>query len=336
MLPSLKKIRFLLAASALAFAAVTSARAQAEIKIGMIGLDTSHVPAFTGMLNDATNKKHIPGARVVVAFPGGSPDIESSWSRVKGYTEEIKTKYGVEIVGSVAELLTKCDAIMIESVDGRAHLPFAREVFGKGKPVFIDKPFGGNLREVLEIAALAEKTGTPVFSSSSLRYGPGLQELKANANVGRMLGAISYGPCALEPHHTDLYWYGVHATEALYTVMGTGCEKVSRVTTPDTDVVTGVWADGRTGVVYGFRNKKAAYRVTVFGETGVRDGKEGYDYAFLMKEILTFFQTRKAPVALSETVELMAFMEAADESKRRGGLPVSVKDVIAANAPGKR
>lgn len=325
----------LLGLTACALLLAGAARAQTEIRIGLIGLDTSHVPAFTGMLNDPSNKKHLPGARVVVAFPGGSPDVESSWSRVKGYTEEIKTKYGVRIVDSVAEVVANCDAIMIESVDGRAHLPFAREVFGQGKPVFIDKPLGGNLREVLAIAALAEKTNTPLFSSSSLRYGPGLQELKS-ADLGRRLGAISYGPCALEPHHTDLYWYGVHATEALYTIMGPGCEKVSRVTTPDTDVVTGVWSDGRTGVVYGVRNSKAAYRVTAFGTTAVRDGKEGYDYAYLMKEILTFFQTGKSPVPLAETVELMAFMEAADESKRAGGAPASLHDVIAKNSPGQR
>ncbi|MBI5769708.1 MAG: Gfo/Idh/MocA family oxidoreductase [Verrucomicrobia bacterium] len=327
----MKKPSLLLAAFAVLLG-MTARAADDVLRIGMIGLDTSHVPAFTGMLNDTAHKKHLAGARVVVAFPGGSPDIESSWNRVKGYTEEIKTKWGVRIVDSVAEVVANCDAIMIESVDGRAHLPFAKEVFGKGKPVYIDKPLGGNLREVLAIAALAEKTNTPLFSSSSLRYGPGLIELK-EARIGRMLGAISYGPCALEPHHTDLYWYGVHATESLYTVMGTGCEKVSRVTTADTDVVTGVWKDGRTGVVYGVRNGKAAYRVTAFGTTAVRDSKEGYDYAYLMKEILAFFKTRKAPVPLAETVELMAYMEAADESKRAGGALVSIADVIAKNSP---
>jgi len=124
MQPQPKKFSPGLAACALLLA--VSARAQSELKIGMIGLDTSHVPAFAGMLNDPANKKHLPGARVVVAFPGGSPDIESSWNRVKGYTEEIKTKWGVRIVDSVAEVVANCDAIMIESVDGRAHLPFAR------------------------------------------------------------------------------------------------------------------------------------------------------------------------------------------------------------------
>jgi predicted dehydrogenase len=284
------------------------------------------------MFNDPADKNHLTGARVVVAFPGGSPDVETSWSRVKGYTETLKAKYGVRIVDSVAEVVANCDAILIESVDGRAHLPFAKEVFGKGKPVYIDKPLGGNLREVLEIAALAEKTNTPLFSASSLRYSPGVAELK-KPNVGRMLGAISYGPCSLEPHHTDLYWYGVHATEALYTVMGPGCETVSRVSTPDTDVVTGVWKDGRTGVVYGYRNSKSLYRVTVFGTTSVRDSKDGHDYAPLVKDILEFFHTRKSPVPLAETVEIMAYMEAADESKRAGGAPVSLKDVIAKNSP---
>jgi predicted dehydrogenase len=322
-----------LAALCAAFALMSTTRgADAELKIGFIGLDTSHAVAFASIFHDEKNPGHVPGARVVCAFPGGSPDIEASWSRVKGYTADLRDKYGVAIVDSVAEVVRRSDAIMILSVDGRAHLPIAREVFPAGKPVFIDKPLGGNLREVLAIAKLAEETHCPLFSASSLRYSPGVQKLKTT-NLGKMLGAISYGPAATEPHHTDLYWYGIHATEALYTVMGTGCEMVSRVHTAGTDVVTGTWADGRTGVVYGFRDGKSVYRVTVFGTGGVRDQEDGHDYAPMLKVTLEFFRTRQAPVALTETIELMAFMEAADESKRAGGTPVTLKDVIAKNRP---
>jgi predicted dehydrogenase len=309
---------------------VALVRAQPEIKIGFLSLDTSHAPAFAAIFNDAKHKAHIPGARVVCAFPGGSPDLEASWSRVKGYTADVRDKYGVAIVDTVAEVVAQSDAIIMLSVDGRAHLPLARQVFSSGKPVFIDKPLGANLREVLAIARLAEETKTPLFSASSLRYSPGVQKLRT-ADIGKMLGAISYGPAALEPHHTDLYWYGIHASEALYTVMGTGCETVTRVHTAATDVVTGVWADGRTGVVYGFRDGKGVYRVTVFGTTAVRDQEDGHDYAPMLKEVLAFFRTRQAPVPIAETIELMAFMEAADESKRQGGGPVSLKDVIAKN-----
>jgi predicted dehydrogenase len=323
-------MKFSLRLLACLVAPVALLRAQPEIKIGFLSLDTSHAPAFASLFNDPANKAHVAGARVVCAFPGGSPDLEASWSRVKGYTAEVRDKYGVAIVDTVAEVVARSDAIIILSVDGRAHLPLARAVFSSGKPVFIDKPLGANLREVLAIARLAEETKTPLFSASSLRYSPGVQKLRTT-NIGKMLGAISYGPAALEPHHTDLYWYGIHATEALYTVMGTGCATVSRVHTAATDVATGVWSDGRTGVVYGYRDGKGLYRVTVFGTTAVRDQEDGHDYAPMLKEVVEFFRTRQAPVPIAETIELMAFMEAADESKRSGGAPVSLKDVIAKN-----
>ncbi len=330
-LPMKRFICLLLVSLALS-AAARAQPAVPVLKIGLIGLDTSHATAFTNLFHDPANKAHVPGARVVCALPGGSPDIDQSWSRVKGYTAELRDKHQVAIVETVAEVVARSDAIMILSVDGRAHLPLARQAFGAGKPVFIDKPLAGNLREVQEIVRLAQQTNTPIFSASSLRYSPGVQKLK-QVDVGRRLGAISYGPAALEPHHPDLYWYGIHATEALFTVMGPGCVSISRVHTASTDVVTGVWQDGRTGVVYGFRDGKAQYRVTVFGTTGVKDQEEGTGYGPMLREVLTFFRTGVAPVPIAETVEIMAFMDAADESKRRGGAPVKMADVMAANQP---
>ncbi|MCX8108863.1 MAG: Gfo/Idh/MocA family oxidoreductase, partial [Verrucomicrobiae bacterium] len=286
-----------------------------EIRIGMIGLDTSHVVAFTRLLHDTNAPGHVPGARVVVAYPGGSPDIEASWSRVQGYTRELSEKYGVQIVDSIPALCAQVDAVMLESVDGRPHLEQVKLVFAAGKPVFIDKPIAGSLRDAIEIFRLSRKSGVPCFSSSSLRYYPGLIELK-NADVGQIKGAVSTGPCHLEPHHPDLFWYGIHAVEALYAVLGTGCERVVRTSTPDTDVVTGVWKDGRVGTVIGIRNAAAPYRVTLFGTKAVIDQKPGGDYGPLVREIVRFFQTGNPPVPANETIELFAFMEAADESKR--------------------
>ena len=316
----------------LAAAISTLAASAAELRIGLIGLDTSHVTAFTKLLNDTDDPKHVPGGRVVAAFKGGSPDIESSWSRVEGYTKELREKWGVEIVDSIPALCAKVDAIMVESVDGRPHLEQVRPVFAAGKPVFIDKPVAGSLRDALEIFRLAKEANVPCFSSSSLRYYPGLVELKG-ADFGELKGAISTGPCALEPHHPDLFWYGVHPTEALFTIMGTGCERVTRTSTPDTDVVTGVWSGGRVGTLIGIRNGAAPYRVTAFGTKAVLDQKPGGDYRPLIVEVIKFFQTGVAPVSAAETLELFAFMEAADESKRRGGAPVSVAEVLQRHQP---
>ena len=299
-----------------------------DLKLGIIGLDTSHCTAFTQCLNDVAAKNHVAGAKVVAAVKTFSPDIESSASRVEQYTAELRDKWGVEIVGSIAELLPKVDAVLIESVDGRPHLEQARPVIAAKKPLFIDKPIGGTLRDVLEIFRLAKDAGTPVFSSSVYRFYPSMVELK-KAPIGDLRSAISYGPAHLEPHHPDFFWYGVHPTEALFTVLGQGCESVVRATSPDTDTVVGTWSGGRTGILHGLRTKALPHKVTVFGSLKFAEQKDApHDYAPLVAEIVKFFQTKQAPVAAEETIEMFAFMEAADESKRRGGQPVKLSEVL--------
>ncbi len=302
--------------------------AAAELRIGIIGLDTSHVTAFTALINDPKNKDHVRGGKVVAAFKGGSPDIESSASRVDGYTTQLQEKWGVKIVPTIEELCQQVDAVLLESVDGRPHLEQARPVIKARKPMFIDKPLAGSLRDAIEIYRLAKEANVPVFSSSSYRFYDSMIEVK-KADVGEVRSAISYGPSHLEPHHPDLYWYGVHPTEALYTIMGIGCETVSRASTPDTDVVTGTWKGGRVGTLYGLRTKATPHKVIVFGSKAVAEQKGSGNYAPLVREILKFFETGIAPVTPEETIELFAFMEAADESKRQGGKPVKISDVLA-------
>lgn len=307
-----------------------SARA-ADLRVGLIGLDTSHVIAFTKSLNDPKSKDHIAGARVVAVFKGGSPDVASSATRVDGYTADLLKYPGVKLYATVAELVQNVDAVMIESVDGRPHLQYARDVLPSGKPTFIDKPVAGTLRDAIAIYRLAKQYNTPVFSASSLRFNA-LAALQG-AKFGELRGATTYGPCELEPHHPDLFWYGIHATETLYTVMGRGCQTVVRTHTPNVDVVTGVWSDGRVGTVRGNRATKSGYGITVFGSAGIVTPELKTGYGVMLQAIVTFFQTRVAPVAAEDTIEIMAFMEAADESKRRGGAPVSLAEVMQANQP---
>lgn len=302
----------------------------AEIRVGMVGIDTSHAPAFTKLMNDSTAKGHTPGTRVVAAVRGGSRDIPSSWDRVEGYVKELTQTYGVEFVPTVEELCKKVDAVMIESVDGRPHLDQARPVFAAGKRLFIDKPLAGSLKDAIEIYRLGKKHNVGWFTSSSYRYYLSMAELK-RATIGSIRSAISYGPAHKEPHHPDFYWYGIHPAEGLYTVLGMGCQSVTRVATEDTDVVSGTWTDGRTGVLIGLRTGSTPHKVTLFGTKGVAEQKGSGDYAPLVAEIVRFFQTGVVPIPPEETIELMAFMEAADESKRQGGKPVKIEEVLRAN-----
>ncbi|PAW84449.1 MAG: dehydrogenase [Pedosphaera sp. Tous-C6FEB] len=316
-------MKSILAAVAL-LAALAQTLAAADLRIGMIGLDTSHVPAFTDILNNPQNKAHVPGAKVVAAFKGGSPDIASSRDRVEGFTKTLVEKYGVKIYDSIEEMVKHVDAVFIESVDGRPHLAQAIPVIKARKPLFIDKPMAGSLKDVLEIFRLAKEARVPVWSSSSLRYSKAAQAVRGGS-VGKVNYAEAASPASLEPSHPDLFWYGVHGCESLFTVMGTGCETVKRGTTADGKIeVTGKWKGGRTGI---FREAK--------GYTGVAKGDKGeaaigaYDgYAPLVAEAIKAFQTGVVPVSPEETIELFAFMEAADESKRRGGAEVSLAEVL--------
>ena len=300
----------------------------AELRIGIVGLDTSHVVAFTRLLNDSSSPDHVSGGRVVAAYKGGSPDITASASRVEGFTAELRDRWRVEIVPDVATLARKVDAVLVESVDGRVHLEQVKPVLEARKRVFVDKPLAASYEDARAIARLASDKGVAWFSSSSLRFYPSVAALKGDPKVGEILGASTHGPSPLEPHHPDFFWYGVHGVEVLFTLMGPGCEAVTRVAAPDSDVVVGRWKGGRLGVFRGIRAGKADYGATVFGRAGIRtvDPATG-SYKYLLEEIVKFFKTGVPPVAPEETLELIAFMQAADLSKTRGGQEVRLSEI---------
>ncbi len=305
----------------LAFTAV--ALTAADIRIGIIGTDTSHVPAFTKVLNDASDPSHIAGARVVAAYKGGSQDIPSSANRVDKYADEIHTKYGVEIVSDVATLLGKVDAVLIESVDARPHLQYAKAVIAAGKPVFIDKPLAPTLEDAREIARLAKAANVKWFSASSLRWSDMAKSMKFPDTTG----AVTWGPGPQEEHHyLDLSWYAIHPIEVLYTIMGPGCEEVTRVSGKDSDEITCRWKDGRVGTVRTLR-PYGDYGAVVFRPKQVMQSPEKpkFSYVPLVQDIVKFFQTGQVPVSNDETLEIFAFMDAAQKSKESGGKPVRLR-----------
>ena len=297
-----------------------------ELKVGMIGLDTSHSIAFTKVLNDAAAADEVANCKVTIAYPYGSRKIESSYSRIPGYTEQMK-EMGVEIAESIDEVLAEVDVVLLETNDGNPHLEQAMAVIDAGKPLFIDKPVAGSLADAIAIYQYAEKNQVPVFTSSSLRYSKGAVEIR-NGSIGKVHGAETFSPAHLEPSHPDLFWYGIHGVEALFTVMGAGCESVVRVSTEDTEFVTGTWNGGRVGAFRGIRGYKGGYGGTAYGEKGIAEVGPYQGYRPLVVDIVAFFKTGKSPVEAKESLEIYAFMEAADESKRQGGVPVSIAEVM--------
>ncbi len=294
-------------------------------RVGIIGLDTSHSVEFTKELNSAGMSSEFEGYKVVAAYPKGSPDIESSVKRIPGYIEEVK-KMGVEIVDSINAMLEKVDVVLLETNDGRPHLEQALPVLIAGKSMFIDKPIAASLTDAIAIFEAAKHYKVPVFSSSSLRFMSSAQTV-ASGKIGKVLGADAYSPAAIEKGHPDFFWYGIHGVELLYTVMGTGCKELIRIHNESTDVAVGSWNDGRIGTFRGTRTGEHLYGGTAFGEKGnaVLGPFEGYKS--LLIEIIQFFQTGKPPVKTEDTLEIYAFMEAAEESKRRKGASVQMDEI---------
>jgi len=308
-------------------AAPAAEPAENVLRVGIIGLDTSHVIAFTNLINDPKAEGVFAEVDVVAGFPGGVDDNPASYERVGKFTEQLRER-GLAIYDSIEAMLPHVDAVLLESVDGRPHLEQARPVIAAGKPLFIDKPMAASLADVLEIFRLAEEAGVPCFSSSSLRFGSGVQAMRNDSPVGDIRGCDVYGPCSLEEHHPDLFWYGVHGVEMLFTVMGAGCKTVTCVETQGTHFVVGVWEDGRIGTFRGIRDGKSGYSATVFGAKAIAPGGSHEGYQPLVEQICRFFKTGVVPVPKEETIEMFAFMEAADESTRQGGRPVAIADVI--------
>lgn len=297
------------------------------IRAGMIGLDTSHVPAFAKLFNSPKAEGDLAGIRIVAGYPGGT-DIPASKDRVGKFTEQLR-EMGIEIVPTIPELLEKVDVVLLESVDGRIHLQEAIPVIKAGKPLWIDKPVAGSLADAVAIFELAQQHNVPVFSSSSLRFLPGIQSALKNDKIGDIVGAATWGSCSTSPGTPDMFFYGIHGIEPLFTLMGTGCDTVSRVQTKDTDIVTGVWKDGRVGTYRGIRKGSAGAGAIVYGSKSIVQTEKAGGYEDLCREIARFFKTGKSPVAAAETIEIFAFMEAADESKRRGGVAVPIAEVLA-------
>lgn len=301
--------------------------AQAEdgvLRLGMIGLDTSHVIAFTQIIN---NPKNNYGCRVVAGYRGGSPDMAASADRVEKFTSQLRDKFGVEIVETIEQLCKKVDGVLLESVDGRPHLKQVRPVIAAKKPVFIDKPVAASLADVIEIFRLAQEDNVPCWSSSSFRYGEGIVGIQNSKDVGKVKSCDVFGSSSWAEHHPDLYLYGIHPVTALFAVMGTGCQKVTRFRTDGVDMVIGIWKDGRIGTFRDLRGGKSSASVRIYGTKGMIEAKSS-GYKPLVDEIVRFFKTGKVPVSAEETIEIYAFMSAADVSKAQDGAPVSLGELI--------
>ncbi|WP_163969685.1 Gfo/Idh/MocA family oxidoreductase [Oceanobacillus halotolerans] len=290
------------------------------LKIGMIGLDTSHVEIFTSLLHNQSNQ--YKQAKVVLGCPSPSKQVALSRERVDQYTTSAKDTYHVKITESITELAEHTDAIMITAVDGQKHLELFKQVAAYQKPVFIDKPFATTLQEAYEIFAISEHYNTPIMSSSSLRYAESLQNelTRIEKSEQKPTGIYVNGPLPFIKEMPYYFWYGIHMIEMLVTVLGPHYQNVHVHGNDQNDVITTEWEDGRFGIIRGDRKWHGKFEAVLHYEENsihlpIYKDKTPY-YACLLKEIISFFITGKNPIPKEETLGIIKIIEDANQKRK--------------------
>jgi predicted dehydrogenase len=295
-----------------------------EIKVALIGLDTSHCVEFPRRMQAlppevCPPEQHVAGMRAMTClrFP-------SAFQSEKGQDERQKKleAWGVTVTTDFDKAVAGCDALMLEINDPALHLEYFTRCAGLGKPIFLDKPLADNIENGRKICALAKERDVRVFSTSALRLTPALREACAKLSAPRF--ATMYGPLGRAAAGSSIVWYGVHAFEMLEYVMGRapapGGARSVQVKGDAAGATALVSYDGaRRGVVelstdawiYG----GCLRDLNVAVPFGVDTGRL---YIDLLVQIAGFFRGGPAPVAVEDTLEVMALLDAADKAHQSG------------------
>lgn len=319
------------------------------VKVGILGLDNYQAIEYAAFFNNPKAEEDLSGLRVTAVYPVTSPDYPKSAEFTAMWLEQLRNQYKddpnvkpVEIVNSLDELLSRCDGVMIWTLDGRKHLEQAAAVIKAGKPFFIGRPVAAEPKDALAIYKLAADANVPFWSCSQHRYSPGFIGMRDHPEVGKVLGCDVYGGFAVKDvPEADLFARPLHSIETLYTILGPGCEKLSCASTPTAEVVTATWKDGRVATYRGIKEGAVKYSATVFGDKGVSTaGIYGHGipvkgvvptddkymgYGGLAIQLAKFFKTKMAPVSAAETLEIFAFLQAMEDSRAQNGATVPLK-----------
>ena len=291
------------------------------LKIGLIGLDTSHAPAFTGLLNDEKNKDHVPGGRVVAAFPGGSPDMDVSRSRVDGFTKTLREQYAVEMKDTPEAVAEAVDLVMILSVDGRVHREQFERTAKFKRPTFVDKPFAVTVDDAEAMLRIARAEKVPLMSCSSIRYSDNVVEALAGKRE-TVLGCDAHGPLSETPTQPGLFFYGVHTIDLIVSVLGHGCREVRATHYNACDVVTLAWPDGRIATARLMKEPHGHFGITLHRKTGAQfidaSAAKRAAYASMLEALLRSLPQGKSDVPEDEMLDTIKICAAANKSRETG------------------
>jgi len=291
------------------------------LKLGIVGLD-GHGPVFANVVNGPDPK--VEGARVVAAMPVPSAMIPDE--KLRENVEKTRA-LGIEILDDPKELASRVDGVLILHDDGSKHLELAKRFAPFGKPMFVDKPFETTAEKARALVDECRHYSTPVLSASSLRFSKELTEALVSDGGGAITSAMAYSPYSPKPTMPGWIYYAVHCVEPLFQILGKGCTQLSCLPGDLGPVAIGEWSGGRTGIAKATARPNWSYGFAIWREKAdqlaVVDTQ--YIYPALLAQVKAFIETGTSPVDPDQSVQVVAFMEAANESMANGGKPVALK-----------
>lgn len=268
-------------------------------KIGFIDyfLDEWHANNYPKWISENSEST---GRDFVVAYAWAEQDKEggldtASWCK----------KHEVEMLHSMEELVEKSDYIIVLSPDHPEHHEKLSELALKsGKPVYIDKTFSPDLRSGQRMFQLAEEHGTPLFTSSALRFTKELSSYVGSSEARNSLEYVAVtGPGQFQN-------YAIHQLEMIVSLMGIGAQQIKSLSSKNGRLLVLDYADGRRASM--LQIKDAPFQVSLQlnnGESVVISECTDF-FPRLIHAMLEFFETAIPPVHKEETLEIMSILEA--------------------------
>lgn len=290
------------------------------LRLGIVDFDSSHSIEFTRRFNHVgvDSDQYVDGARVVLGWPG---DSTMAPERIPGFTDEVQS-CGVELVDDPQAMIGRINGVLILSLCGSAHLERVRPFLEAGVPAYVDKPFACSVDDAMEMQRLSREYGTLLYHSSALAFSEEVQTLQSRiSHYGTLHGAVTYGPAKRAEGNPGLFHYGIHTVALLFALLGTGCESVATDYTPEAEVVTARWQDGRLATVRGVRTGSSSYGCLAFNNYGVIHLPVSTRYAYrnLCRSIVESFTTGEPAVPHERNLEEVQFVVASMRSEQNGG-----------------
>lgn len=300
-----------------------------SIRFGLLGTNTSHAGVFAGILNATTPAAPTAfhDVRVTGVYSSGKPGLSGPHPSA----DELSEQHHIErVVDDPRELIGAVDAVLVvdDFEGGTLHAELAQPFLTARVPTFIDKPMTLDIEEAVSLFDTAERQGTPLLSSSALRFARELRTLTdAPEHLGTLSSIISVGP-------GDWYNYGIHAVEAAQTVAGRGAEWVHQHPSAGRDVTVIGRRDGPRIVVETLRDASYLFHVVAYGANAMAQAQvidfEGF-YNAEMAAVVEMVRTGRAPVSRADTLEILAILAAGRRSAETG-TTVAVRDVLPVSA----